>query len=325
MTGYTLHDHLPADHGVSSLHQDVLDGLTRVPKSLPPKWFYDKVGSELFEDITRLPEYYPARVEREILTERAAEIAASSRFDTLVELGSGSSSKTRLLLDALLRGADRLDYVPLDVSPSALDDAAQRLVCDYPRLCTHALVADFTTQLDLLDEVYGTRLIAFLGGTIGNFTPDERARFLRSLRRVLRPGDRFLLGADVVKDPAVLVAAYDDTAGVTAAFNRNLLDVLNWRLDADFDPTAFEHVAIWDADAEWIEMRLRSRVAQRVRLLALDLTVDFAAREELRTEISAKFRRDRLEREFTTAGFTLQQWWTDPLARFSLSLWAPVP
>jgi L-histidine N-alpha-methyltransferase len=325
MTGYTLQDHLPADFAARSLRQDALHGLTRTPKTLPPKWFYDKVGSELFEEITRLPEYYPTRAEREILTRRAAQVAAAGPFDTLVELGSGSSSKTRLLLDALLHRTDRLGYVPLDVSSSALTDAARLLATQYPQLRTQALVADFTQQLDLLDRVDGTRLVAFLGGTIGNFTPDERAGFLRAVRRVLNPGDRFLLGADLVKDPALLVAAYDDAAGVTAAFNRNLLKVLNRELGADFDPDAFEHVAVWDAEAEWIEMRLRSPRAQQVRLQALDLAIGFARGEDLRTEISAKFRRAGLERESADAGFAAQEWWADGLDRFSLSLWAPIP
>ncbi len=340
MSGYTIERHLPPDFAARALRADVQHGLTSVPKSLPPKWFYDKVGSELFEEITRLPEYYPTRAERQILSRRAAEIAAAAPFGTLVELGSGSSQKTRLLLDALSAGGRPLSYVPLDVSDSALADAARRLAADYPSLRIRALVADFTHQLDLLaitDDGHapvgaapgdaagdGPRLAAFLGGTIGNLEPAQRARFLADLRGVLGPADRFLLGADLVKDPVTLVAAYDDETGVTAAFNRNLLDMLNQSLGADFDPGAFEHVALWDPDQEWIEMRLRARRRQLVRLESLDLTVCFEPGEDLCTEISAKFRRDGLRRELGEAGFALEKWWTDDLGRFSLSLWAPV-
>ncbi|MFD9127307.1 L-histidine N(alpha)-methyltransferase [Kitasatospora sp. NPDC059571] len=323
MSTYDLTRLLPADHFSHALRHDVRSGLTADPKWLPPKWFYDARGSELFEEITRLPEYYPTRAEREILTERAAEIAVLTRARTLVELGSGSSEKTRLLLDALRRLGTLESYVPVDVSESALDAAGHALTAEYPGLAVHAVLSDFTKGLGL-PPGGGPRLVAFLGGTLGNFLPEERAVFLRTLREALEPGDALLLGTDLVKDPAVLVAAYDDAAGVTAEFNKNVLNVLDRELDADFDPEAFEHVALWDAEREWIEMRLRSRRAQTVKIPALDLPVHFEAGEELRTEVSAKFRRPRVAEELAAAGMQLSEWWTDAPGRFGLSLARPV-
>ncbi|GAB2921049.1 L-histidine N(alpha)-methyltransferase [Streptomyces heilongjiangensis] len=307
---------LPEDATDAALRADVLNGLTRTPKTLPPKWFYDAHGSELFDRITELPEYYPTRAEREILLGRAAEIAAASGARTLVELGSGSSDKTRHLLDAM---PELHAYVPVDVSDSALRQAGEALAAERPGLEVHALIADFTAGIRL-PETPGPRLVAFLGGTIGNLVPGERAAFLASVRALLAPGDALLLGTDLVKDEAVLVAAYDDAAGVTAAFNKNVLSVINRELGADFDPGAFEHVARWDAEREWIEMRLRARTAQTVKLPALDLAVDFAAGEELRTEVSAKFRREGVAAELAAAGLALTHWWTDAEGRFALSL-----
>ncbi|WP_046734260.1 L-histidine N(alpha)-methyltransferase [Streptomyces humi] len=307
---------LPEDATDAALRADVLNGLTATPKTLPPKWFYDARGSELFEEITELPEYYPTRAEREILTARSGEIADASGARTLVELGSGSSEKTRLLIDALTA----LEvYVPVDVSESALTQAGRALVAERPGLTVHALIADFTGQL-ALPETPGPRLLAFLGGTVGNLLPAERAVFLARIRRLLAPGDALLLGTDLVKDEGVLVRAYDDAAGVTAEFNKNVLAVVDRELDADFDPDAFDHVALWDPEQEWIEMRLRSRVAQTVKVPALDLAVDFAAGEELRTEVSAKFRRDGVSAELAGAGLELTHWWTDSEGRFALSL-----
>ncbi|MGW3354341.1 L-histidine N(alpha)-methyltransferase [Streptomyces bungoensis] len=307
---------LPEDATGAALRSDVLHGLTDTPKWLPPKWFYDARGSELFERITELPEYYPTRAEREILASRSGEIAAASGAHTLVELGSGSSEKTRHLLDALtsLRA-----YVPVDVSESALVQAGQALVEERPELAVHALIADFTAPLEL-PGTPGPRLVAFLGGTIGNLLPAERAKFLASVRGLLEPGDGLLLGTDLVKDERVLVRAYDDAAGVTAAFNKNVLAVVDRELGADFDPDAFDHVALWDAEREWIEMRLRSRTAQTVKVPALDLAVDFAAGEELRTEVSAKFRREGVTAELAAVGLELTHWWTDAEDRFALSL-----
>ena len=249
----------------AALRADAQAGLTAVPKTLPPKWFYDERGSELFEKITLLPEYYPTRAERSILAAAAPAIAAATGASALVELGSGSSEKTRLLLDALREAGSLRSYVPVDVSESALVGAAHRVLASYPGLTVDAVVSDFEARLGL-PAPDGPRLVAFLGSTIGNLLPPERAAFLARLRAGLRDGDALLLGTDLVKDPAVLLAAYDDAAGVTAAFNKNVLAVLNAELGADFDPDAFDHMAVWDPEAEWIEMRLRSAEEQVVRL-----------------------------------------------------------
>jgi L-histidine N-alpha-methyltransferase len=323
LSTFTLTRRLPADATADALRADVREGLTADPKWLPPKWFYDARGSELFEEITRLPEYYPTRAEREILTARAGAIATATGADTLVELGSGSSRKTVLLLDALQAAGTLRRYDPIDVSEAALLESGTALCERYPRLEIHAVVTDFEERLAIPDT--GTaRLIAFLGGTIGNFLPEERSVFLRRIRAGLRPADALLLGTDLVKDPATLVAAYDDAAGVTALFDKNVLSVVNTELDADFDLDAFDHVALWDAQAEWIEMRLRARRPQTVKVADLDLVVHFEEGEDLRTEISAKFRRTGVERELAAAGFRLAEWWTDSAERFGLSLAVPV-
>lgn len=316
MSPFLLTRTLPVDATDAALRTDVLNGLTRHPKTLPPKWFYDARGSDLFEEITRLPEYYPTRAEREILIDRAVEIAAASGARTLIELGSGSSEKTRHLLDAL---PELHSYVPVDVSESALRGAANALLEERPQLSVHALIADFTAELSL-PETPGPRLVAFLGGTIGNLLPDERAAFLSSARSLLSPGDTLLLGTDLVKDEKVLVAAYDDAAGVTAAFNRNVLSVVDRELGADFALDDFEHVARWNPRQEWIEMRLRARRALTVKIPELDLLVSFEAGEEVRTEVSAKFRKDGVRGELAAAGLRLSQWWTDSAGRFALSL-----
>jgi L-histidine Nalpha-methyltransferase len=329
----TIEYRLPPDYRAASLRADALAGLTATPKSLPHKWFYDAQGSALFEKITELPEYYPTRAERSILRAAAAEIARISRARVLVELGSGSSEKTRLLLSALRAEGTLEAYVPVDVSESALVGAEEALAVEYPGLAVHAVVSDFEQYLGLedsasstgsADSVAGPRLVAFLGSTIGNMVPAERAAFLRRVRASLRPGDSFLLGTDLVKDVGVLVAAYDDSAGVTAAFNKNVLAVLNAELGADFDLDGFEHVAVWDPANEWIEMRLRATAEQRARVRDLDLDVHFAAGEEMRTEVSAKFRRAGVEAELAAAGLALRAWWTDPGERFGLSLSVPV-
>lgn len=316
MSPFQLTRTLPADATDAALRADVRSGLTRHPKTLPPKWFYDARGSDLFEEITRLEEYYPTRAEREILIARAGEIAAASGARTLIELGSGSSEKTKHLLDAL---PELHTYVPVDVSESALAGAAEALLAERPGLSVHALVADFTHVLEL-PESPGPRLVAFLGGTLGNLLPTERAEFLRSVRARLAPGDGLLLGTDLVKDEATLVAAYDDAAGVTAAFDKNVLAVVNRELGADFPLDDFDHVALWDPDHEWIEMRLRARRALTVKIRELDLVVQFEEGEELRTEISAKFREERVRDELAAAGLRLDQWWTDTAGRFALSL-----
>lgn len=311
---------LTADDLAKTLRRDVREGLTGTPKTLPPKWFYDERGSVLFEEITRLEEYYPTRREREILIARAPDIAAATGARTLLELGAGSGEKTRLLLGAL-SGTLR-SYVPVDVSGDFLEGAAAGIAADHPGLTVRAVVADYEQHLPLLPGGE-RRLIAFLGGTIGNMPPAERIGFLCGVRAIMDDGDFLLLGADLVKDTGRLVRAYDDAAGVTAEFNRNVLSVINRDLDADFDPSAFEHVAVWDEAEEWIEMRLRSAAGQDVRVGGLDLAVSFAAGEEMRTEISAKFRRERLEAELGAAGMEIAGFWTDEAGDFSLTLARP--
>ena len=305
-----------------ALRTDVERGLTATPKVLPPKWFYDDRGSELFDAITRLPEYYPTRCEREILDARAAHIARITGADTLVELGSGTSTKTRLLLDALRDAGQLRAFVPFDCSEATLCTASDTIAAAYPGVRVHAVVGDFERHLALVPGG-GRRMIAFLGSTIGNLTPEQRAVFLADVVRQLDPGDTFLLGTDLVKDVGRLEAAYDDSAGVTAAFNRNVLHRLNKELDADFAPDRFEHVALFDTERDWIEMRLRSTGDQVVTIAGLGLTVRFAAGEEMRTEISAKFRLDGLSGELTAAGLELLELWTDPAGDFALSLSTP--
>ncbi|WP_459962325.1 L-histidine N(alpha)-methyltransferase [Nocardia sp. IFM 10818] len=319
MNSAELEVHLTDEDLTAALREDVRTGLTAAPKWLPPKWFYDARGSELFEAITELPEYYPTRTERALLERVAGEIAQVAQAEVLVELGAGSAAKTRLLLEALTSGGPLKTYVPQDVSVAALSAAADQVAAEFPRLGVHGVVSDFTATLDNLPRG-GRRMIAFLGGTIGNLVPAERAAFLAGIHEVLEPGEQLLLGAGLVIDPAVLVPAYDDAAGVTAEFNRNVLHVLNKRLAADFEPEKFEHVAIWDAEQEWIEMRLRATESMRVAIAELDLTVDFAAGEQLRTEISAKFRREGFEKELAAAGFATERVWADPDERFALFL-----
>jgi dimethylhistidine N-methyltransferase len=319
---FTIEHRLPQDHLATSLRADVLEGLSTAPRTLPSKWFYDARGSELFEQITLLPEYYPTRAEHEILTRRAPEIATLTRARTLAELGSGSSRKTRLLLDALVGGGTLEHYAPLDVSSSALTGAGEALCRDYPRLRVAATVTDFEQDLALGDEP-GPRLLAFLGSTIGNLDPAQRQSFYALLRRSLAADDALLLGVDLVKDTETLIRAYDDSLGVTAAFNKNVLNVLNRELDADFEPAEFDHVARWNDTEERIEMHLRSRREQQVKIPAVDLVLDLAAGETLRTEISTKFRREALTAELATGGFTVHRWWTDDASRFALLLAVP--
>lgn len=319
MSAPVLDVHLSPDEAGSALRRDAREGLTASPKTLPPKWFYDARGSELFDRITTLAEYYPTRTERGLLQANADAIATASGADTLVELGSGSSEKTRVLLDALQRTGRLARYVPQDVSAAALEAAAHEVAGEYPGIEVHGVVGDFTRHLG---ELPGgeRRLLAFLGGTLGNLLPAERADFLTSVRSVLVPGEHLLLGVGLVVDEAVVVPAYDDAEGVTAEFNRNVLHVLNRELGADFDVDAFEHRAVWDAEHEWIEMRLRARGAQHVVLPEIDLEVDLADGEEIRTEISAKFRLEGIGAELAAAGFETAASWTDADARFALLL-----
>jgi L-histidine Nalpha-methyltransferase len=302
-----------------SLAFDALDGLTRPFKEIPPKHFYDARGSRLFEQICELPEYYPTRTETAILTRRAAEIVAGA--GELVELGAGACDKARILLDAMDEAGTLARYVPLDVSQTVIEEAAAALVEDYDGLRVHGVVGDFERHLDKVPESDGVaRIVALLGGTIGNFPPGSRRRLLGRIAALLGPCDRLLLGTDLVKDPRVIEAAYDDDAGVTAEFNRNVLHVINRDLGADFHPESFEHIAFFDRRNEWIEMRLRATRPMSVYVSALDLRIEFGAGEELRTEISAKFTRARLEADLAAAGMELERWLTDPDGLFALSL-----
>ena len=315
----SLSNYLAADSAAQALRRDVHDGLTQTPKSLPPKWFYDSVGSDLFDQITRLPEYYPTRTEAQILRGRSAEIAAASGADTLVELGSGTSEKTRMLLGALRDSGALRRFIPFDVDAGVLNAAGSAIEREYPGIEIDAVCGDFEEHLGKIPRI-GRRLVVFLGSTIGNLTPGPRTDFLSTLADTLQPGDSLLLGTDLVKDTERLVRAYDDSAGVTAQFNRNVLAVVNRELEADFDLDAFEHVAKWNSDEERIEMWLRASTAQRVRVADLDLTVDFDAGEEMLTEVSCKFRPEGVDAELTAAGLRRTHWWTDPAGDFGLSL-----
>jgi L-histidine N-alpha-methyltransferase len=316
---FTLSNYLAADSAAQALRNDVLNGLVQNPKSLPPKWFYDAVGSDLFDQITRLPEYYPTRTEAQILRAQSPAIAAASGADTLVELGSGTSEKTRQLLTALRDNGSLRRFVPFDVDSSVLELAGVALETEYPDLEIDAVCGDFEEHLAKI-PAGGRRLFVFLGSTIGNLTPGPRKQFLAALADVLDPGDSLLLGTDLVKDAGRLVRAYDDSAGVTARFNLNVLAVVNRELDANFDLESFEHVARWNADEERIEMWLRTTTPQQVSVGGLGLRVDFAAGEEMLTEVSCKFRPEAVTQELAEAGLRRTHWWTDPAGDFGLSL-----
>ncbi len=319
MSGLQIDNYLDADYFERSLRSDVINGFDNDFKELPPKWFYDDHGSRLFEEITRLEEYYPTEAERSILRTHAGDIVALSGADTLVELGSGAADKTRVLLDAL-RDAGQLErFVPFDVSEGILRSSSEAILQEYPGIEVHGVVGDFERHLDKI-PTDGRRMTALLGGTVGNFNPNERKGFLTEIVAGKNPGDTFLLGTDLVKDHDRLVLAYDDPYGVTAAFNKNVLTVLNNRLNANFDIDQFEHVARFDVDREWMDLRLRSLVDQTVRIEDLDLDVHFDADEEMRTEISAKFRKAGVERELATVGLELVGWWTDERGDYALSL-----
>lgn len=315
----TIEVHLHADDLAAALRRDVRDGLTADRKHLPPKWFYDERGSQLFDDITRLPEYYPTRRETEILVREAAAIARRTGAATLVELGSGTSTKTKLLLDGLAAAGTLERIVPFDVCEPVLREAGPALAERYPGVRVDAVVGDFEQHLGRL-PLEGATLVAFLGGTIGNLAPAPRAKFLAELADQLAPGDWLLLGTDLVKDPARLVAAYDDAAGVTAEFNRNVLHVLNRELSGDLSPYRFDHLARWDPDQQWIEMHLRASGDQRARLAAIDLDVEVADGETIHTEISAKFTRARITAEVEAAGLELDALLVDAEGDFALSL-----
>lgn len=319
---YTIDVHLSPDEVRSQMRADALTGLMGDEKSIPPVWFYDERGSRLFEEITQLPEYYPTRAERALLEEHAPSIAELSKADTLVELGAGACDKTRVLLDALQETGSLSRYVPFDVSDEFLRSAATTLSDEFGNLDIHLVIGDFHQHLAEI-PTEGRRIVAFLGGTIGNLNPAQRARFLFDLNCTMSSDDSLLLGTDLVKDPRRLVAAYDDAAGVTADFNRNVLHVLNEQLGGDFEPENFRHVALWNEDEQWIEMRLRAQGATEVSLAGAGITVRFDEGEDLLTEISAKFTPERVERELADAGFVVEEMWGADDGEFLLSLAHP--
>ncbi len=304
---------------LATMADDVRRGLTRTPKQLSPKYFYDERGSWLFERITRLPEYYLTRAERGLLKDFVTEIASIVEPRELVELGPGSASKTHTLIEAS-RSSGRLErYLPVDVSSAMIEHLAERLLSQYAWLDLHAIVGDFERHLDRV-PLGSNRLVAFLGSTIGNLEPDQTRAFLAHVHRMVGDDGYFLLGTDLVKERAVLEAAYNDDQGVTADFNRNVLRVINRHLDGDFDPEAFDHVAFFNADKEQVEIYLRSRSAQTVRLEALDLDVAFDRCERMLTEISRKYTRKSVEAMLAEANLELTHWFTDPGQTFALSL-----
>jgi L-histidine Nalpha-methyltransferase len=319
---FTIDVHLSADEVRQQMRGDALEGLQGRPKSIPPVWFYDERGSRLFEDITQLPEYYPTRAERALLEAHAPEIAELSKADTLVELGAGACDKTRILLTAMQEAGTLSRYVPFDVSDDFLRDVAATLAEEYDQLDIHVVIGDFHHHLGEIPSD-GRRMIAFLGGTIGNLAPAQRVRFLSQLHATMADGDSLLIGTDLVKDRSRLVAAYDDAAGVTADFNRNVLHVLNEQLGGDFDPDRFRHVALWNEDEQWIEMRLRAEEATEVTLTGADIVVQFDEGEDLLTEISAKFTPQRVERELRDAGFVVDGMWGADDGEFLLTLAHP--
>ena len=316
----TIEVNLPPGGPLSGMAADVRAGLTRPFKELSPRYFYDERGSQLFEEITALPEYYPTRCERAILKGRSPEICeAANRPASLIELGSGSARKTRVLLDAMQQVGCLETYCPVDISEEITRETAERIAADYDGIAVRGLVCDFELDLERI-PVAAPRVIALLGGTIGNFAPQQRAGFLRRISHLLGPEDRFLLGTDLVKDRSTLEAAYNDSQGVTADFNKNVLSVLNRELGADFDLDSFEHVARWDDENLWVDIRLRSIANQVVNVAFLDMQVPFAAGEEMRTEISTKFARPGLEGIYADAGLEMTDWWTDAGGLYALSL-----
>jgi L-histidine Nalpha-methyltransferase len=318
----TIDIHLSGRDLRDAMERDVRSGLTAEPKTLPPVYFYDDRGSKLFDQITRLPEYYPTRCERSILDAHAKDIAARSEADTLVELGAGTCEKSRLLLDAMQSTGLLQRFVPLDVSDTTLWEAATALAEEYPGLSVNAVVGDFHQHLDHL-PTGGRRLFAFLGGTIGNLDPRERRGFLIQLGKIMAIDDRLLLGTDLVKDRTQLVNAYDDRAGVTAEFNRNVLHVLNRELGANFDPGRFEHVARWNEPDQRIEMWLRSSQDQQIHVADLGLDLDFRSGEAMLTEISTKFSPESLEAEFNECGFVVESTWVSDGDEFLLTMARP--
>jgi L-histidine N-alpha-methyltransferase len=317
--GFTVDLRLDEEWISRSLATDIRMGITKAKKSLPPKWFYDEAGSELFDKITQLSEYYPTEAEREILNIQAVKIAEISEADHLIELGSGSSDKTRSILDAFASAGQLNSFTAFDVSEEILLSSAKQIKQRYPNVKIRAIVGDFDHHLDAVPQS-GKRLFIFLGGTIGNFEPEARQRFLSGLTAQFKSGDSLLLGTDLVKEIPRLELAYNDPDGVTAAFNKNILSVLNKNLGANFDTEKFDHVAQFDTDREWIDIGLRSRSDQQIHIEKLDLKVNFLKNEIMRTEISAKFRPEGIEQELASAGLTIRNFWTDSAGDFAVTL-----
>jgi L-histidine N-alpha-methyltransferase len=308
----------------AALYEATLRSLQAEVKELPAVWLYDERGSRLYEEITRLPDYYLPRREGEILSVRAAGIASRTQASTLVELGAGNAKNTRLLLEALESAGTLQRFVPLDVSEQTLRESAEQVAAAYPGISVEPIVGDFERDLDLLPEG-GRHLIAFLGSTIGNLYPDQRARLLSALAEALGPGDALLLGVDLVKDVARLEAAYNDPQGVTEAFVRNALTAVNRDLDATFEQRRFAYEARWDPKHEWMNIGFRAREAHAVSVRRLGIELTFKRDEPLRVEISSKFRRESFELEAAGAGLRVESWWTDRAGDFAVALLFPDP
>ena len=301
--------------------QDVITGLTQTPKSLPPKYFYDDHGSQLFEAITELPEYYLTRTERQILERSAGAIVDQVGPCDFVELGSGSSSKTRILLDVYRQRRCSLRYVPVDVSGGILEESARALLTEYPLLTVHGLVSTYESALaNLPTAAFSHRMIAFIGSTLGNLSPSRCQVFFQAVSQALAVGDYFLLGVDLHKDTATLEAAYNDAQGITAAFNLNMLSHLNWRFQGNFDLAQFRHIAIYNDRDRQIEMYIESLRDQTVTLKALNLTLSFTQGERLLSEISRKFDPHRLSEELLTHGLRVRQTFTNEKQWFAILL-----
>ncbi|HET8577379.1 MAG TPA: L-histidine N(alpha)-methyltransferase [Methylomirabilota bacterium] len=320
--GCLLDVHADEARFVARMAEDIRRGLTARPRQLPPKYFYDEVGSVLFERITGLPEYYLTRAEDAILCDIAPDLVHRLAPRDLVELGPGSCRKVRWLLEALGDGHG-VRYVAMDVGREGLAQAVGALAEEYPRMHLHGVVADFERHLGCLPPPIGRRLVLFLGSTIGNFDPPARRALLAQVRRLLGPDGRFLLGVDLVKDRRVLEAAYDDAAGVTREFNRNILRVVNRAVDGDFVPEAWRHHSFYSVEASRIEMHLLAAAPQRVHLRALDLVLDFETGDRIWTESSYKFTRESVAAMLSESGLALEGWHTDPEGRFGVAIACP--
>ncbi len=320
MTAIDIENYLNDEGFFDHMAEDVREGLSSKPKTIPPKYFYDDLGSDLFERITEQPEYYPMREEGKLLVNIAEELMGSLRPAQVVELGSGSSTKTRALLDAGRADGSLQSYVAFDVSASIVKEAGEVLEQRYPGLELHGIVGDFQRHLDTIPAASGRRLVLFLGSTIGNLYRDQRIELLSQIKGILGPEDYLLLGTDLVKDTSIIVPAYNDAAGVTAAFNRNMLSSINHGLKGNFDPDAFEHEAIFNHDEKRIEMHLRPRTKQVVTLEAIDMEVVVTPEETIWTECSHKFSRETVSEMLQAAGLQLREWYAAPGNMFGLSL-----